>query len=143
VVGDDGFLVITPRIWIPEMSEEQIIKLGSKIKPIKRFGGILCHIKTSSDLFGPCFFNSERTKDAVGLKRIHRQVTYHAYGHRPTICLSASIAEIVAQIPERLIDRIVAFEVEPELKQNPEALAAGYHTAVTWFYEQEQSAQLQ
>lgn len=135
MVGDDGFLVITPKTWIPEMPQAQIIKLGSQIRPLKRFGGILCYVKTSNGLFGPCFFNSERAEDAVGLKRIHRQVTYHAYGHRPMICLSASIAETVAQIPERLIDRIVAFEIETELKQNPEALDAGYHTAVTWFYE--------
>ena len=69
------------------------------------------------------------------LKPLADITTYHSYGYYGLF--KPSIAEVLAQIPEVLLQRVVAFEIvdRPEtaedLNKHSEALNAGYHFATT------------
>lgn len=133
---------VKEKSWIPEISDEELEKRCKKIRPLVRNKkGILryiakCPYRDWAFMWSPKF----RTK-APDLNVITDITTYHTwafYGFfKPTI------AEVIAQIPIDVLDRVVAFEIikSPEttedLNRESVALNAGYHVAITRLYEKQ------
>jgi len=107
---------------IPSISDERLTELAAKIKPLVRFeehdgkpeghsldgeDGQLFLIKPPADLrsvgFNSCPTATER---ALGLEVVRELRTYHT-----TSCaFNPSVAEVLAQIPDELIDEVTHFE---------------------------------
>lgn len=141
MVGDDGFLVITPRAWIPEISYEQLAPHLKRIKQVmyNEHNGALCYVEpTDSEiLLGPSDINYYLSEPAIGLIRRLSMTTFHRADREDLIYLPDSTEETISQLlwtSPHIIDQIVAFELEIELKQDPYATLSGYKTAVAWFY---------
>ncbi len=125
--------------WIPKVPKERIKELAKRIRPVVWFPVIgLCYIKRV-DPFNIAFTWDPRPRWKVfGLKAICDITTYHTYGYYGFF--KPSIAEVLAQIPAELLDKVVAFETveRPEtvddLNREREALNAGYHVATTRLY---------
>lgn len=138
--------------WIPEISDEKLLELSQRIKPVIRFSrglkglflspeGIPYYIKPV-DLREMAFtWDATPSKKAKGLQEIVAIRTLHSYGYHGLF--KPSIAEVIAQIPEEFLDRVVAFEIvdQPETaadfyrdEEMREAFDAGYHTAFTMLY---------
>ena len=83
-------------------------------------------------------WNPKRDKKAKGLRFLRDIRTYHTYAYYGFF--KPSIAEVIAQIPQELLDQVVAFEIikHPEtaadLHEEQKALDAGYHVATTRLY---------
>lgn len=125
--------------WIPDVSEDRIRELAEKIKPVVRIDGKQRYIKPV-DLFRvaftwepkPAFFEP---KNLTTLKDI---TTFHGWAYYGFF--KPSIAEVLAQIPEELTDKVVAFEIvespqsASDFYKTDESRAAfndGFHTAKT------------
>jgi len=124
--------------WIPEVPKEEIIARALRIKPTVRFDGILRYIK-AVDLFNTAYaWDPEPGEVAPAFTKIAEITTYHTYGFYGFF--KPSVAEVLAQIPDDLLDRVNAFEIvgAPEtaddLNANKTALNAGYHVARTALY---------
>jgi len=137
-------------IWIPDVPEDRIRELAKRIKPVVRFSislpggflfypdGIPFYIR-KVDLFDIAYTWSPKPRwPATRLTPLQDITTYHSWGHYSLF--KPSIAEVLAQIPANLLDRVVAFEIikQPEtaddLNQNIEAMHAGFHVATTRLY---------
>ena len=131
---------MTKTSWIPEISDEKLKKLARKIKPIVRDEkNVLRYIK-SVDLRNIAYtWSPVFTKKAPEFSVITDTTTYHTWGYYGFF--KPSIAEVIAQIPPRYLDRVCAFEIikSPEniseVFGEQEALNAGYHVAITRLYE--------
>ncbi|MBN1326214.1 hypothetical protein JW977_04545 [Candidatus Falkowbacteria bacterium] len=134
--------------WIPEISEEKLNKLCQRIKPVIRFSrkgkklfrssvGAPRYIK-QVDPHDAFLWDPKLGKKVKGLKRLSDIFTYHTFAYASFF--KPSIAEVIAQIPEDLLDKVVAFEIiggprtSDDLNNNPEATHAGYHVATTRLY---------
>ena len=81
----------------------------------------------------------DESRQVPKMKPLMDITTFHSYAYygffKPTI------AEVLAQIPDTLVQRVVAFELvaRPEnasdLNEHPEALNDGYHVATARLYE--------
>ncbi|MFA6570038.1 MAG: hypothetical protein WCT77_02245 [Bacteroidota bacterium] len=125
--------------WIPEISDGELDKLTRLIKAVVDFPG---EGKYYIKPVGPrtVVFTWDPKPDTVaeGLKPLLDIRTYHAFAFygffKPTI------AEVIAQIPNDILDQVVAFEIikHPEttedLNNEKEAINAGYHVATTRLY---------
>jgi len=135
--------------WIPEVPKSDILELAKRIKPVVRFAiGLMGRFKSPEgkpyfikpvDPFTIAFMWSPKPrKVAKGLKKLVDITTYHTWTYYGMF--KPSIAEVLAQIPADIVDRVVAFEIidYPEtagdLNRNLDALNAGYHVAVTRLY---------
>lgn len=130
--------------FIPEISDERIDELLHRTWPVVRFSGK--HQDRSGKLFyihsvdprGVAFtWDPCPTDPAKGLVEIARIRTLHTYGYYGMF--KPSVAEVLAQIPEHLVDQVVAFETHgPEtagdLNREIDALNAGFHVADTILY---------
>lgn len=131
----------------PEISDEKLEELAKRIKPVFRYAksnfGTL-----SRDPEGDLLFYSEDVEDlrnenitwdpkpkvlAEDLKYLDDIVTYHKFNL--PIFFSASVAEVIAQIPKEYIDRVVAFETVFDGLGLENFLAEGYHVTITRLYE--------
>jgi hypothetical protein len=129
------------KIWIPEVSEDRIKELARRIKPIVEFRGQgKCYIE-SVNLFDTAYTcDPKSTGRAQDIKPLRDIRTYHKYSF--ALFFKPSIAEVLAQIPEECLDRVIAFEIveSPEtvddINNEPEARVAGYHVATTRLYVQ-------
>ena len=96
----------------------------------------------SGDIVGTAFTwdpNFDESRKVPEMKPLMDITTFHSYGYygmfKPTI------AEVLAQIPDVLVQRVVAFELvaRPEnasdLNEHPDALNDGYHVATARLYE--------
>lgn len=133
------------KIWIPEISDESLNELASRIRPIHNFGGIRRYVKPDKEaedyLRGTAYaWSPKPSASPLGrLKSICDITTYHTYAFydffKPTI------AEVVAQITEEHLKDVVAFEIidSPDdvndLNRKHEALNAGYHVATTRLFK--------
>ena len=130
---------MSEKIWIPEVSNEEITKLAKRIKPVvlfKRKG--LCYIKPV-DLFKVAYtWDPKSAKKATGLIPLCEITTHHGFGYAGFF--KPSIAEVLAQIPQAYLKRVVAFEIvdspkdADDLNKEKDALNAGYHVAKTRLY---------
>lgn len=129
---------MSDRQYIPEVPKKVIRKRAKRIKPVYEFDGKKRFIKKVK-LFSTAFtWDPKPRKKARKLVALQDITTYHTwafYGFfKPTI------AEVLAQIPEDVLDKVVAFEIvmKPEtaddLNKDKEALNAGYHVATTRLY---------
>jgi hypothetical protein len=80
-------------------------------------------------------------EEVKGLKPIRDIRTHHTYGYYGFF--KPAIAEVLAQIPEDILEQVVAFEIikwpqdADDLNKELEALNAGYHVAITRLYSKE------
>lgn len=107
---------------IPKISNEKLNEMYERIKPVVRFAEMRCGGRTTYEKHskGDLYFiqdvdlrktaftwDPKPTEKAYGLTELDQIRTYHTTGgfyHKP------SIAEVLAQIPERYVDDVVAFE---------------------------------
>lgn len=140
---------VDTKVWIPELPKKRIQELAERIKPIVRFAegekglfrstdGYLFYIQPVN-LFDVAYtWEPKPTEKATDLKSLCDITTYHSFAYYGFF--KPSIAEVIAQIPEEWLDRVVAFEIvtsprsADDLNTNSEALNAGYHVATTRFY---------
>jgi hypothetical protein len=157
------------KVYVPRISDERLEELAKRIKPIVQMERVSSSnednddgsftITTSPDpegdwvpwrtgekyfikdvdLRGVAYtWSPEPTKLASNLKTHADITTYHAYGYYGMF--KPSIAEVLAQIPEEYVDKIVAFEIikSPETAKDFNydlaAFNAGYHVATTRLY---------
>lgn len=133
--------MIEKKVWIPEVPKDQIVLLAERIKPVYDFGHKKRYIKPV-DLFNVSYiWEPISAKRAVGIKPLCDIRTYHGYGHYGMF--KPSIAEVLAQIPDEHLSKVVAFEIvncpkdADDLNKEQEALNAGYHVATTRLYIKE------
>ena len=120
---------------IPLMPLEEIESRAERIKPIINGKVVDC-----PDLVSTAYTWDPKFKDEVlpELKVLQTICTYHGYGHYSLF--KPSIAEVLAQIPDDLLQQVVAFEIvdRPEtaedLNKHLDALNAGFHVAYARLY---------
>ncbi len=123
--------------YIPLKARSELEHLASRI--ITLIGGKAienCDIVNESFTWSPKF---DESRELAPMKPLVDFTTYHSYGYYGFF--KPSIAEVLAQIPEVLLQRVVAFEIvsQPEtaddLNEQAEATNAGYHVATTRLFE--------
>jgi hypothetical protein len=141
--------VVAEKVWIPEVSVRRIRELAKRIRPVVRFcqgakglyrspHGKRHYIKPVSLHTTAYTWDPVPTMVATGLKRICDITTYHSWSYYGFF--KPSIAEVLAQIPEEHLDKVVAFEIvqKPEsmedMRRESEAFNAGFHVAKTRLY---------
>lgn len=130
---------------IPKISDERLEELMKQMQPVVRFArlynehgtkelqrekrGDLYYIRPVHPRNQTFVFDPKPTKRAYGLKPFKTIETYHMTGgffHKP------SIAEVIAQIPEDCLERVVAFE---ERSRGFDGESRCYTVADTTLYE--------
>ena len=131
--------MVEERVWIPKVPKERIQELSELIRPVVQFDGKGGRYIKPVDLFGIAYtWDPEPEDRATGLVSLCDITTYHSYGYHGFF--KPSIAEVLAQIPNEYVGKVVAFEIveKPEtaddLNRHIEALNAGYHVAKTRLY---------
>ncbi len=125
-----------------EISDERLQELYQKIKPVVRFakvsygGQSKCERHPEGDLYfiedvdlrKTAFTWDPKPKEkAKKLKHLEDIKTFHTYGYYGFF--KPSIAEVIAQIPESLLEKTVAFETLTGCQIEGE-----YHSTVTRLY---------
>lgn len=126
--------------YLPPFDHDVITSRAEKIRATgKNKEGELRYI-IQPDLFTTAYTWSPKFEDVVvGVDHLKDITTYHKYGHY--VYFKPSIAEVIACIPEDLIDEVVAFEIidRPEnssdLNDDLGALNAGFHVATARLYK--------
>jgi hypothetical protein len=126
---------------IPKLTEDRLTQLAGKIRPVVRNSqGVLHYIKPV-DLKNVAFtWSPNLDEEAISLTPVKTIRTLHGYGYYGFF--KPSIAEVLAQIPADIEDRVVAFETHgPETaddfykdEETKKAFDAGFHTAETTLY---------
>ena len=126
-----------------KISDERLEQLCAKIKPVVRYatvsygGKSTCERHSEGDLYyiedvnprNVAFTWDPKPKDeAIGLKELSQIKTFHTYGYQGFF--KPSIAEVLAQIPDSLLERTVAFETVSESVE----FEGQYHLALTRLY---------
>ena len=124
-------------IAIPEISDEALRQRADKIKALVHQDGALHFIQEPNLRETAFMWDPILTDKAPKMREVARITTYHTFGH-PAL-FKPSIAEVLAQIPEDVVDKVSAFKVlgpddVDDLNNENEALNAGYHVAVTILY---------
>lgn len=140
--------------YIPKVDKNVIRKLAETIKPVVSKNargevgldveGNLFYIKPV-DLFEIAYtWDPKVTERARGLVKLKDITTYHTYGYYGLF--KPSIAEVIAQIPEELLESVVAFEIiespttAEDFNKDLAAFNAGYHVATTRLYRSRKSS---
>ncbi|QSH39139.1 hypothetical protein JXR01_02420 [Candidatus Kaiserbacteria bacterium] len=125
-------------IWVPEISEEALDELFRRIKPVIRIGDNLHRVKIKREnLRDTAYLWGAKLKwrRQKGLTVLCDINTFH-YWTRPLF--KPSVAEVLAQIPEEFLEKVVAFEIvalEPfNSELGKKAFNAGCATAITRLY---------
>ena len=129
------------KVYIPKVKQDEIKARAERIKPVVSFSGKPYYIK-EVDLFNIAYtWEPKQDVPAEGLKVVKTITTYHGYGYYGFF--KPSIAEVLAQIPAELLDKVVAFEIVnspstvEDLNKHKVELDAGYHVAETALYVKE------
>ncbi len=116
---------------IPSISDERLMKLRQRIKPVEKFDRSKKTPKAGLyylepvDLRRQTFsWNPEPTVPANNLEEIAQITTYHTYGYAGFF--KPSEAEVLAQIPSRILRKTVAYRVGDDFN-----IADGQHHRVT------------
>lgn len=121
---------------------ERIFQLSKRIKPVFLRNGALRPI-LHDDVFNSSFLwdldREVSESEASGLSPIEDITTYHAYGYIGLF--KPSIGEVIACVPERLVNVVDAFEfigavepLGPVSKEERRCLDVGYHIATMRLY---------
>ncbi len=123
---------------IPLVTDSRLKQLASKIRPVVRNrNNALAYIEPCNLRNIAFAWDPKITRKASNLVKHATIKTLHTWSYygffKPTI------AEVLAQIPEDLIEDTVAFEVigpsmASDLNREKEALDAGFHVAMTHLY---------
>lgn len=125
--------------YIPDKPIAKITELAKRIAPVVRHEGQLFYIDPHGDIFTTSYlWNVTRTHEATNLRLLSRIITYHSWGYYGFF--KPSIAEVLAQIPDSLVPKTDAFEIEwypqdaDDLNQQQRVVNDGYHMAVTCLF---------
>lgn len=127
------------RYHIPEISDEKLEGLSAHIKPLVRRGDQLFFIE-DPDPRNVAFPWSPVLKEAAeDLEVLSILPTLHSFGYHGLF--KPSVAEVLAQIPDELLEEAIAFEVHApqnttDLSRQWDAVNSGYHVAATTVYRQ-------
>lgn len=132
-----------PAFSIPKISNARLEELAARIKPVARGpGGVAFWVQPTAHPRNESYtYDIKFGKEALGLIGLVTIRTLHAFNYHGMF--KPSIAEVLAQIPHDLIDKVGAFEivVRPEnasdLNLYRAELNAGFHVAETMLYEVE------
>ncbi len=122
---------------MPEVDDERLAALAERIKPLIRVSnGKLFHIEPVDLRRMAYTWSPKVTVEAEPLEAIATVDTLHSYG--APVFFKPSVAEVIAQIPEEVVDTIAGFSLEGPLDMGREnaALQAGYHVARTTLYRE-------
>ncbi len=127
---------------IPPISRERVIELVERIHPLVEKHGHLWHIAPVDPWHFAFTWSPTLRHQALDFVPGICFPTLHAYG--APVFFKPSIAEVLAQIPEDIIDDVDAFSVKgPEdmadLNKERDALNAGFHVAQTTLYKRSKS----
>ncbi len=134
---------------IPEISDQKLQELCERIKPVIRFArgpkglfrsreGYAYYIDPVDPRSIAFTWDPKPTKRATWLQSLCDITTYHTYNYYGLF--KPSIAQVIAQIPEEHIDKVVAFEIiicpetSADLNDYNKELNEGYHVATTRLY---------
>lgn len=124
---------------IPKISNEVLEERYARIKPLVKRDGKLYTI-TKPDLRNQSFIWDPKLEQEVsgGLKEVVKVKTLHTYGHYSLF--KPSVAEVLAQIPDYLLDKVVAFHIDgpdsvTDLNKFGEETNMGFHVAFTTLYK--------
>lgn len=123
---------------IPEISDEELNNRVQRIKPVITFKREKRYIEPCDPRFVAYTWDAKPAGKAKHITPLETITTYHRFGYYGFF--KPSVAEVLAQIPERLLDRVVAFEIikKPEdaadLNREKMALNKGFHVATTQLY---------
>jgi hypothetical protein len=134
---------VSKKSIIPPISNQVLKALAAQIKPIvrdqKRSNKLFYLNVDGLSLRGESFlWELDFGDEAKDIKPLMQVRTYHTYGYYGMF--KPSIAEVIAQIPVEVRERVVGFEItrRPEtaadLNENRAALNAGYHVAMATLY---------
>ena len=131
---------------IPEISNKRLKELCKRIKPVERFadgpdglfrslGGWLYYIRDVNPRNVAFTWDPKPTERAIGLKELCCIDTYHTFA--APVCFKPTIAEVIAQIPEKLIDKVVAFETLSQDLSSANIADDYHHVTQTILYGKE------
>jgi len=133
---------MSQKIWIPVIAYSTLNRFSKIIKIVMDYPDLGKHYIKLEGLYKPLTWDPEPLGPAEGLKKICDIKTYHRFvqgtGFTPTF------AEVIAQIPEHVIKKVVAFEIikspveDKNMHKNKKAYKAGYLTATTRLYSKEE-----
>lgn len=124
---------------IPTLTDARLAELVSRIKPVVEFKGVKRYIEPVNPRNVAYTWDPKPADVAPAFKEVAEIQTFHTYGYIGFF--KPSIAEVLAQIPEQLLDRVIAFELKTtpshvnDLNAESEASNAGYHVAYATLYE--------
>lgn len=129
------------KTYIPKVPDERVDELSKRIRPTVKFDGELRYIQPVNLHTIAYMWEPKAAEAATGLVPLRDITTYHSYSYYGFF--KPSIGEVLKQIPDDLLEQVVAFEIigSPEnaddLNDEQEALNAGYHVATTRLYRKE------
>ena len=100
---------IEGKAFVPEITEERLNTLIKKIVPVVRENNKLYKIEIPDLRKIAYTWDYKITEECNNLKEVMRIKTNHYCGYYGLF--KPSIAEVLAQIPENLINKVVAFEI--------------------------------
>jgi hypothetical protein len=111
---------MSAKALIPEISDTKLKKLAKRIRPVVRFAegaegkfpdprGVAYYIKPVHLRNAAVTWGPKPSRKAGELRLVDTIHTYHEYG-APSL-FKPSVAEVLAQIPEKHLKNIVAFEI--------------------------------
>lgn len=125
-----------PKWFIPKISKAEIARRRQQIRPVLRKGKKPFYVKGGA---GFTWNEKELQEEAIGLRAVRTIRTLHTWGHYSVF--APSFDEILAQIPEDLLEIVAAAEITwspstaDDLNREKEALNAGFHVAETTLYK--------
>ena len=136
--------VLKRAIELHDLPDEEIARRAKTIRPVVKFGEKLHYIKPV-DLHTVAYtWDPKKAEKATGLKPLKEITTLHRWSYYGFF--KPSIAEVLSQIPEDLVDRVVAFQIiecpetAEDLNKNYFELISGFHVATTLLYERDTHA---
>lgn len=135
------------KVSIPEITDEELMKRYTRIKPIAEINGTKYWLReyTLHELRKYSYiwyveYDKTHPVDMRNLQVVPRHdfECFHTYGYPGFF--KPSIAEVLSQIPQELLDNVQAFEIihEPrtakDFYKNHEAFSQGFHSSTVRLY---------
>lgn len=123
---------------IPQITDERLNELAARIKPVVTFDGVKRYIEPCDLRRTAYTWSPKPAEEAPEFRLLATVQTFHTYGYAGFF--KPSIAEVICQIPETLLDQVVAFELVSRpghvdnLNSENEALNEGYHVGTAALY---------
>jgi len=118
---------------IPKLPTEELLRRAGLIKPVILRDQTYFEWKSKSDPINHSFTWEYECGKQVNVGRpIFTTITFHSWGH-PSL-FKPSIAEVVAQIPDQILDQVKAFHLEEDDMDVYHCLPDGYHFTKTKFF---------